>query len=46
MQTFILKILIMSFYKIINEKKYQYNTYHTFVIQTPQKRKINKIFER
>ena len=37
---FYLKNINKDFYKIINEKKYEYNTYHTFVIQTPKRNKL------
>ena len=29
-----------EFYELIDEKKYQYNTYHTFVIKTPKRKKL------
>ena len=31
---FYIKNLNRDFYKIVDEKKYEYNTYHTFVVQT------------
>ena len=39
---FYFKNIDNSFYKIIREKEYQYNTYHTFVIQTPKREKLIK----
>ena len=37
---FYFKNLNKDFYKIINEKKYEFNTYHTFVIQAPKRNKL------
>ena len=42
---FYLKNIDNEFYKLINEKKYQYNTYHTFVIQTPRREKLIKFLK-
>tara|TARA_A100001015_G_C15004464_1_gene720006 strand:+ start:283 stop:1392 length:1110 start_codon:yes stop_codon:yes gene_type:complete len=39
---FYFKNINKDFYSLINEKKYQYNTYHTFVIQTHKREKLIK----
>lgn len=35
-----LKKLNRSFYKLIDEKKYEFNSYHTFVLQTSKREKL------
>ena len=35
-----------NFFKIIDEKKYQFNTYHTFVIQTRLRDKLKKYLQK
>ena len=35
-----------KFFKIIDEKKYQFNTYHTFVIQTRLRNKLKKYLQK
>jgi len=37
---FYMKNLDREFYQIIDEKRYEYNTYHTFVVQTPKRSKL------
>ena len=37
---FYINNLNRDFYKIIDEKKYEYNTYHTFVVQTPKRNEL------
>ena len=37
---FYLKNLNRDFYKIVDEKKYEYNTYHTFVVQTSKRNQL------
>ena len=37
-----LKNLNRSFYKLIDEKKYEFNSYHTFVLQTSKREKLIK----
>ena len=37
---FYMKNLDRDFYQIIDEKRYEYNTYHTFVVQTPKRSKL------
>lgn len=41
-----LKNVNRSFYKLIDEKKYQYNTYHTFVIQTRLRNKLRDYLKK
>lgn len=43
---FYLKNVDRTFYKLIDEKKYQYNTYHTFVIQTPLRDKLKDYLKK
>ena len=37
---FYLKNINREFYQLVDEKSYQYNTYHTFVIKTPKRDKL------
>ena len=37
---FYFKNLNRKFYKLIDEKNYQFNTYHTFVLQTPKRSQL------
>ncbi len=39
---FYLKNLDRNKFKVIDEKKYQFNTYHTFVIQTDKRKKLKR----
>ena len=43
---FYFKNLDRNFYTLNDEKKYQYNTYHTFVVQTPNRDKLMKFLKK
>ncbi len=43
---FYLNNLDRNFYDLVDEKKYQFNTYHTFVIQTPKRNLLIKYLNK
>ena len=43
---FYLKNLNRDFYKIVEEKEYEFNTYHTFVVQTSKRNELIKFLKK